>query len=73
MLFLIEYYKRNPQTGEPGWDIELAWVHADNRAKAEALLAKNDLLFDEVITCSEASQKYPLALPPGEVAKEYRQ
>ena len=61
-LYLIEFYTRNPLTGEGGWDINFAWVYAQNARDAKVKLLRNQRnRFDEVITCEEQSEIVPLA------------
>ena len=69
MLFLIEFYTNHPEgvkrgvilDHEHGWDINFAWVYADDKAAAKALLEANQgLRFDCVITCEQQAQIVPL-------------
>ena len=61
-LFLVEFYTRNPKTGEGGWDINFAWVYAADRAEAIAKLQANQgSRFDCVITCGQQCEIFPLA------------
>lgn len=53
-LYLIEFYVKNPATGEDGWDINLAWVRAkDSRAAQAKLRAAQGSRFDCVIQATE--------------------
>jgi hypothetical protein len=61
-LWLIEYYRINPITGEKGWDIHFAWVNADIAMNAEAKLKAQDIRFDCVISCSEQAEITPLVM-----------
>lgn len=61
-LYLIEFYTNNLTTGESGWDINFAWVHADTRNRAfEKLKLSQGARFDCVITCEEHTSIAPLA------------
>lgn len=61
-LYLIKFYTTNPETGEGGWDINLAWVYAKTKAEAKAKLATHQgSRFDCVIYCEEHSEIVPLA------------
>lgn len=60
-LYLVEYYRKNPTTGEGGWDIRFAWVKAISKVFAGAKVREADGLFDCVITMSEQSERFPLA------------
>jgi hypothetical protein len=52
--YLVEFYRKNPQTGEAGWDIHFAWIlGADDRADAKRQAATLPH-FDCVITCERA-------------------
>jgi hypothetical protein len=59
-LFLIEFYTNSP-TGTPGWEINLAWVHAESQAAAKAkLMEQQGARLDCVITVAEHSSIVPL-------------
>ena len=59
-LYLIEYYAKNPTTGEAGWSIEFAWVSAANKTEAKAKMSKL-ANFDEIITINQQSERFSLA------------
>lgn len=59
-LFLIEFYANSP-TGDPGWEINLAWVHAESQDAAKwKLLKQQGTRLDCVITIAEHSSIVPL-------------
>ena len=61
-LYLIEFYTNNPATGESGWDINFAWVYADDRDGAICKLkASQGRRFDCLITCEEHAEITHLA------------
>ena len=62
-LYLIEYYTKNPVTGEGGWDIRFAWVYAKTNQEAREKV-KTVPLFDEVITCGRQAQIVNLKCKP---------
>lgn len=60
-LYLIEFYTRNPKTGEGGWDINFAWVYAaDAPAAREKLKRKQGARFDVAIQTTQHSEISPL-------------
>lgn len=62
-LWLIEYYRKHPTTGEPGWDIHFAWVNnASTREEAINKVKKEDPRFDVVITCNRQAEMFALAM-----------
>jgi hypothetical protein len=71
-LWLIEYYRKNPETGERGWTIPFAWVNAPTRCHAKRRLAEADPLFDVTILASEQAEVVPLATkePPLRLLEE---
>jgi hypothetical protein len=61
-LYLIEFYTNHPETGEGGWDINFAWVHATDKLEAEHNLQEQQgTRFNCVIQIEEHSQIVPLA------------
>jgi len=61
MLFLIEFYTNNPENGEGGYDINFAWVHAEDKQTATEKLKNNQgKRFDEVIQITEQPEITPL-------------
>lgn len=65
-LYLIEYYTKNPATGEGGWDIRFAWVGAENKMIASMKVRRErdnsgrKMEFDVVIDCNEQYGITPL-------------
>ena len=61
-LYLIEFYVKDPVTGEGGYDINFAWVYADSMSSAENILVGyiGDR-FDETIQVTEQSEIRPFA------------
>lgn len=59
-LWLVEYYRKHPVTGEEGWTIHFAWVRAYTHTDARNRLRLADPLFDVVITCSRAYEVLPI-------------
>lgn len=58
--YLVEFYTKNPATGESGWDIHFAWVGAKNSTEAR-LKVRSIRNFGEVIDCGEHYNVSPLA------------
>ena len=59
-LYLVEYYTKNPTTGEGGWEIKFAWVFGKDRATAYRKVACLRL-YDETITMTEQARIVPLS------------
>jgi hypothetical protein len=60
-LYLVEYYRKNPVTGEPGWDIHFAWVMSQNGAnEAQNSVREEEPFFDAVIQIGEQSEIFAL-------------
>ena len=61
-LYLIEFYVKNPVTGEEGYDIYFAWVYAGNKENAFKKLIFSQIAYlDETISITEHSEIVPLA------------
>ena len=60
-LYLVEYYRMNSETKEPGWEISFAWVQASYKKEVEGKIKTIDRLFDEIITIEEQSTVVKLA------------
>ena len=60
-LYLIEFYVKDPVTGEGGYDINFAWVYAYSRDTALRKLIQNqNNRFDEVIRIDGQPWVFPL-------------
>ncbi len=60
-LYLIEFYVKDPATGEGGYDINFAWVYARSKDSALLQLILNQTdRFDETIQVTEHSEIAPL-------------
>lgn len=60
-LYLIEFYTRNPKTGEGGWDINFAWVYAaDAREAREKNRVKQGARYSCAIQTTQHSEIFPL-------------
>lgn len=59
-LYLVEYYRKHPGTGETGFEIRFAWIGAANSDEARS---KVKLLpfFDVVIQCEQQAEIFALA------------
>lgn len=56
--FSVEYYTKNPETGEGGWDIRFAVVSARNKTHAISLTKSHDRQFDVGIQVLEQCDGY---------------
>lgn len=59
-LYLVEYYRKHPGTGETGFEIRFAWIGADSAAEARSKAA-NLVFFDVVIQCEQQAEIFPLS------------
>jgi len=59
-LYLVEYYRVNPETKETGWEIAFAWVQAKNEQEVAGKVEEADPLYDEIITISSRYETYKL-------------
>lgn len=59
-LYLVEYYRKHPGTGETGFEIRFAWIGADDSTEARNK-AKDLPFFDVVITCEQQAEIFPLS------------
>lgn len=66
-LYLVEYYTKNPATGETGYEIRFAWIGATDKAEAKRKAEKLPF-FDVVIMAEEQAQIFKLSgIDPVEV------
>lgn len=61
-LYLIEFYTNRPGHTNDGWEINFAWVHANDKDDAIIKLRRNQGgRFDCVITIGQQAEIVPLA------------
>jgi hypothetical protein len=60
-LYLIEFYIKDPVTGEGGYDINFAWVYAYSKESARKRVDDTTPFFDAIIQVTEQYEIIPLA------------
>jgi hypothetical protein len=58
-LYLIEFYVKDPITGEGGYDIHFAWVYAYDMLSAQNKLEESTPFFDEPIRINKFDEILP--------------